>query len=51
MMCTVHEDLCTFFIKRRSVLRMRNASENCIAIQNTLFMFNEASSKIVPFLR
>jgi hypothetical protein len=50
---TLHKDLCTFMIISRSILlRMRNVSDkSCTENQNTHFMFNNVSPKIVPFMR
>ena len=49
----LHEDQNTFLITSRSfLLRMRNISDkSCRENQNTHFMFNNVSSKIVPFMR
>jgi len=52
-MDTVREDLCTFMIVSRwMLLRMWNDSDiSCRENQNTHFMFNNISSKIMPFMR
>jgi hypothetical protein len=38
---TLHEDICTFMISRRILLRMRNVSDkSCRENRNTRFMLN-----------
>jgi len=50
---TLHEDQYTFLIASSSfLLGMRNVCDNLgRKYQNTHFMFNNFSSKIVPFMR
>jgi len=49
----LHKDIGTFrIISRRILLRIRNGSDkSCRENQNTHFMFNKFSWKIVPFMR
>jgi hypothetical protein len=49
---TIHEDLCAFMITSRWILlRMRNVSDKiCRENENTHFMFNNLSQKVVPFM-
>ena len=49
---TSHEDLCTFMLMSRSVIRLRNVSdENCIENSSTHFVFSNFLLKIMPFMR
>ena len=49
---TSHEDLCTFMLMSRSVIRLRNVSdENCIENSSTRFVCSNFLLKIMPFMR
>jgi hypothetical protein len=51
IMGTLHEDGCNLYLAG-ILLRMRNVSgKSCRENQNTHFMFNNFSPKIVPFMR